>query len=155
MPRSKPPRRPHRPRLPAIPSTGIIREFAREFDVALLALRHGVFSDAHYEALGQGLNVIGLALEVRADLRDHAIQVGSAANAMNAIDARRARTGQLRAGPYEIEPIRLGVNAAIAALPRLTINELYAAMRRLHAIELAEARAARSSAPTERSDTCA
>lgn len=125
MPRSSRPRRPHRPREVRIPVTdALVREVAAALDIGLLALRERVMQEEHFDQMADALNLVGTALNMTRRDSSALIQIQSAAHAMNAIIARHERGGALVASVYELEPLRMGINAAIAALPALTVNEL-------------------------------
>lgn len=81
-----------------------------------------------FSMLARIFNMVGLSIEGDPRFADALILINSGASAMNQIGAK---TGPLRAMPFELLPVRNAVNAIDQLLPRLDVVRLHQANMKL------------------------
>jgi len=126
MPRSSRPRKAYRPRMVDAPVLdGLVEMFAGTLRDAEIGLRLRAETPEHFDAIATALNTVGpVALRRLARHSPEAIALRSAALAMNAA-ADRAAAGHPKMDDHEIECVARGIDACKAALPGLSVRDLY------------------------------
>lgn len=129
----------YRPRHISIPVTGLRDDFGLVLHSAISAASLGYFSKEQYDRIGQALNCIWGALELRPP-KDAAIKavIEGAMRAMNSAGRRGDATGIWVLREAEQATVLAGIRKAEEYLPRMDVLTLYQSMQKLKAMALEE-----------------
>jgi hypothetical protein len=136
MPRSSKPRRKQRHHKIDVPVMRELHEsFAMTLHVGAMMLEHAANAEA-FDGIGRCLNVIGLALMQKEELsNEYMPALNSGCLALNQIEERANRIGKWHANEYELPSIKHAATVADMLVPKFTVVELYAAMKKLDSIK--------------------
>lgn len=120
----------------ALPVTALRHEFSLVLHAAFCAADHGHFGIAQYDKIGQAMNVIWGALELRPpkDLTVKTIIEG-AMRAMNDAGRRAENGGIWELRTYERAALLAGIIKAEEILPKMDVFDLYKAMQLIKTIK--------------------
>lgn len=133
----------YRPKPISIPVTGLCDEFGLVLHSALNAAMQGHFSKVQYDRIGQALNCIYGALELRPP-RDASVKlvIEGAMRAMNDAGRRGDASGVWALRDLEQAALLAGIRKAEEQLPLMNVMDLYDSMQRLKALKREERLAA-------------
>lgn len=123
----------HRAMLKRIPVCAPLRdEFSMLLHTSLWCLDNQPNSEA-FNNLSRIFNIVGLALENDFRHQHEARLIAGGASALNQV-LRKVEAG-LKLSEHESAPIRVAINSMDSLLGRLSVTDLYLAMKRLDRIE--------------------
>lgn len=133
----------YRPKPISIPVTGLRNDFGLVLHSALSAAALGHFGKGQYDRIGQALNCIWGALELRPP-KDASIKpvIEGAMRAMNDAGRRGDAHGVWVLRELEQAAVLAGIRKAEEHLPRMDVMALYDSMQRLKAMAREERLAA-------------
>ncbi len=122
--------KPHRPKHVHIPITGLRDDFGLVLHTALNAASLGYFSKDQYDRIGQALNTLWGALELRPP-KDPAVKlvIEGAMRAMNDAGRRGDASGVWELRGMEQAALLAGIRQAEAYLPFMDVLTLYKSMQ--------------------------
>lgn len=119
-------------RLVNIPVTGLIDEFSLVLHSAMTAAQYGFFTRDLYDKLGQAINTVRMALEVKPPKdKSIIIVIAGVVRSMNEVGVRGDATGVWGLRASEQATLFAGIGKLEEALQRMDVLTLYAAMQRL------------------------
>ena len=124
------------PRHVNIPMTGLISEFSLVLHSGLMAASHNCFTRDLYDKVGQAINCVRMALEIKPPKeKSIIIVIDGAVRSMNESGARGDKTGEWTLRATEQASILAGIGKIEEALQLLDVVTLYTAMQKLKEID--------------------